>query len=89
MVYPKIVFLKCQIPEDSALRQATLDGNYSKLKSSLLILCNIDLNTMQQAYFYQDKSHSDSITIITIDLNERFSTNTLKGYVVQDLKNFL
>ena len=89
MVFPKIVFLKCQISEDSDLLQACLKGDYSKLKESLLDTFDINLNTMKQTHFYSDKLHFDSLTIITIDLNERFSANTLKGDVIKDLKDFL
>lgn len=89
MVYPKIIFLKCQILEDSDLLQACLKSNYSKLKVSLLDRFNINLNTTEQTHFYSDKLNSDSLTIITIDLNGSFSANTLKGDVVKNLRDFL
>lgn len=89
MIYPKIVFLKCQILEDSDLLKACLKGDYSKLKASLLDTFNIDLNTIEQTHFYSDKLHPNSFTIITIDLNGRFSANTLKGDVIQALKDLI
>lgn len=88
MVYPKVIFLKCQILESSDLLQACLQDDYSQLKASLLCAFNIDLNTMEKIYFYSDKLHSDSLTIITIDFNG-FSANTLEGDCVKDLKDFL
>ena len=89
MVYPKIVFLKCQVSEDSDLMQATLKDDFSSLKTVLLEAFNINLNTTKQTYFYSDKSESDSLIIITVDLNEQFKVNTLNGNIIQDLKSFL
>jgi hypothetical protein len=89
MVYPKIIFLKCQISEDSNLSQAFLEHDYLKLKESLLDKFNVDLRTMKQTYFLSEDSHSDSLTIITVDSDNRFHVNTLKGDVVQDLKDFI
>lgn len=84
-----MVFLKCQISEDSDLLQACLKSDYSKLKVSLLDGFNINLNTMEKIHFYSDKLNSDSLTIITIDMGGLFSANTLKGDFVKNLRDFL
>lgn len=89
MVFPKIVFLKCQISEDSDLIQACLKSDYSKLKESLLVEFEIDLNTRKQTHFYSNNLDYNSLIIITVDKEEQFSANILEEKIVQDLKTFL
>ena len=89
MVYPKTIFLKCQILDDSDLLQACLKSDYSKLKESLLDGFDINLNTREMIYFYSDELHSDSLKIIMVNSDESFIANSFSGDDIKKIKEFL